>query len=118
MILTSNYTSRKITDAHAALRTSIGYPRFKLAFSLAGSVPELMPKREWLRLPRVEYETLYLAKLESIGVDAIRAAIDKAAAGRTPVLLCFCKLDEVEFCHRRLFASWWERNTGEVIQDL
>lgn len=115
---TANYTTRKLTPAHAPIRTSIGSPRFKLKFALAGSVPELMPRREWLGLTREQYEKLYLAKLDAIGVEKIRRSIEAAASGKEPVLLCFCKLDGSNFCHRRLFAAWWHRRTGQTIAEL
>lgn len=35
---------------------------------------------------------------------------------RDIVLLCWCGKEK--FCHRRLFARWWQEKTGEIINEL
>lgn len=78
-----------------------------------------LPSQAWLGLSREAYEPLYLAKFESLLIDAVRARIAELAAGKIPVLLCFESLKKPgEFCHRRMFADWWERKTGEAVAEL
>jgi hypothetical protein len=119
-MFTSYYASPKIDPKiHAPIRMSIGNPRFRRPYKDAGRILALAPERAWLRLPREQYEPLYLAKLDQLDLDAIRADIARLAAGKIPVLLCFEHLVEPgEWCHRRMFADWWERRTGEAVAEL
>ncbi|MDR2170525.1 MAG: hypothetical protein LBP59_10320 [Planctomycetaceae bacterium] len=35
------------------------------------------------------------------------------------VLLCYEDVSKVgQWCHRRMFAEWWENKTGEIIEEL
>ena len=39
--------------------------------------------------------------------------------GKTLVLLCYEDLRKPDqWCHRTLFAEWWQKMTGEVINEL
>ena len=117
-MMTASYSTKLITPKHAAIRTSLGHPRFTLPYLITGKLPELTPERPWLGLEREEYEPLYLAKLEGVGVDTIRECVAELAGGRIPVLLCFCKVANGAWCHRRMFAEWWEKQTGEPVPEL
>jgi len=107
-----------------AVSISLGTPRFSLPFIPIGSIPELMPERKWMHSPLHLYKPLYLAKLESAGVDRIQrelARVVKAAPTGKVALLCWENVlapKPGEFCHRRLFADWWLEKTGELIEEL
>ncbi len=117
-IYTSFYSSGHLRPEHAAIKTSLGHPRFRLSYKIAGKIPELTPERPWLGLSREKYQPLYLAKLEAAGVDVIRRAIETVAGGRVPVLLCFEHLTDGTWCHRRMFSEWWRRKTGQEVPEL
>jgi rubrerythrin len=34
------------------------------------------------------------------------------------VLLCYENVVKGERCHRRMFAAWWEKRTGEEVPEL
>jgi hypothetical protein len=120
VMLTSYYACPKIDSAvHAPIRISIGNPRFRRPYKDAGRILALAPDRAWLGLPREQYEPLYVAKLEQLDLDLIRADIARLAGTRIPVLLCFEHLAKPgAWCHRRMFAAWWERKTGEMVGEL
>ena len=62
--------------------------------------------------------------LDGYGIDAIQGLMEALrqegeAAGKIPVLLCYEALKTPgQFCHRRMFAEWYESNTGKAIQEL
>lgn len=66
-----------------------------------------------------EFQRLYFAKLDAIGLDVIRTTLEglsKQRHGRDIVLLCFER--DVHECHRGDFADWWLEQTGERILEL
>ena len=66
-----------------------------------------------------EFATKYIARLERIGVERIEqrfAGISAAHDGRGLVLLCYEPAGEP--CHRRLFATWLEQQTGQHVPEL
>ena len=118
MICTSYYASKRITAEYAAIRISVGHPRWRLAYEIAGNIPVLMPARAWLGMDADAYEVLYRAKLDAASVGVIRDAIRTIAGLRPSVLLCFESLADGKWCHRRMFAEWWLEKTGEEIPEL
>lgn len=133
---TSYYQSKKINPAkHLVVQTSNGAPRF-------GTQPEwesehLMPPvalvaRAKAGLDEFAFYREYAAHLDTIGVEKIReeliqlkvAATEPTANAcveipgpREVVLCCFCGPKQ-PYCHRRMFASWWEKHTGQKIEEL
>jgi len=75
-----------------------------------------------LGLPTDVFEEIYRARLDDLGVDAIRALLQRCcddAGNDRPLLLCFENLDEPgKSCHRRMFATWWTENTSEAVPEL
>lgn len=125
MKLVTSYYARALKlpkDKFFVVRTSIGAPRWGQA---DGDLLELAPTRDMLDLEETPYRRKYVSLLKKVGVDAIRnelSRLSKKAAGRTLVLCCFESLSEEnvedgQFCHRRIFADWWEKQTGEVIPE-
>jgi hypothetical protein len=48
-----------------------------------------------------------------------RLAFAKGHDAKGVVLLCFEDLSKPgEWCHRRAFATWWEEQTGEKVEEL
>lgn len=120
-IFTSRFAnSRAIIDSGALpIRTSIGGLRWTPPYSYA-SILELAPDRAWLNLPQDRYEPLYLDRLERLGVGRVRALLDLVVSEEEAVvLLCFENLGKPgAWCHRRMFAEWWEGKTGDKVPEL
>ena len=59
--------------------------------------------------------------MECIGADYIRKLLaGYELLGRDVVLLCYedVRKGESDWCHRTIFADWWQEKTGEVIPEL
>jgi hypothetical protein len=118
---TSYYQSKKLDPKkHLVVQTSVGNTRW-------GTQPEweselIAPPESILGMAQTPYTRAYIAHLEKIGVEALRAELkelNEAAGKREAVLCCFEALKKPgQFCHRRIFAWWWHTETGETIQEL
>ena len=105
------------------VRTSIGSPRFLKCDCNASFIA---PEQDWLDLTEASYRRKYIAKLNKFGVAQFKsefAEIQKSAGKREIVLLCYESLSpekvaEGQFCHRRIFADWWEQQTGEKVEEV
>lgn len=105
----------------AAVKTSLGSPRFQLAkIPMIGNVWEITPRKEYLKAPADIFRAEYFRQLDRYGVKQMlmrfRALAEKG--DEKLVLLCFERLNKGDWCHRQLFAGWWLEQTGEVIPEL
>ncbi|MFD0783878.1 hypothetical protein ACFQZ8_08120 [Micromonospora azadirachtae] len=122
--LFTNRYQRFRPDQGAPVRTTVGKPRFQLPYDVAGFARLLAPTYGMLRMQEGPYRHIYLERLEAAGVDLISeqlAEIADAAGNDRLVLLCFCDLNVPppdNWCHRRMFAAWWEDQTGNEVSEL
>lgn len=106
------------------VQASNGKPRWKLAYDLTYAIREAYPKWSLVKsnLSEEEFTRRYHADLDKVGVDAISSrlrAIAVATGNERLVLLCFEELSKPNnWCHRRMFASWWEAQTGDAVREL
>lgn len=122
MIFTSRYANPELNSCkYTAVRISVGLPRWKLGYEIAGAINELMPKGIFGIEDYDEFLRRYFEKLDAIGVDKIREKLCQfEKLGKPVVLLCYedIRKGDWNWCHRNMFASWWEQNTGEIILEL
>ncbi len=122
MIFTSRYANPELRSCkYTAVRISIGLPKWKLGYEIAGAIDELMPKGIFGIQDYDEFRLRYFAKLDAISVDRIREKLCYfEELGKPVVLLCFedIRRGTWNWCHRKMFASWWEEHTGEMISEL
>ena len=122
MIFTSRYANPELRSSkYTAVRISLGLPRWKVGYEIAGAVEELMPKGIFGIKDYDEFHRRYFAQLDAIGAGRIREKLccfEKL--GKPVVLLCFedVRKGAWNWCHRNIFASWWKLHTGEVISEL
>ncbi|MEV0281791.1 DUF488 family protein [Streptomyces sp. NPDC050610] len=104
------------------VRITLGAPRFKLSYPLKRAVRELAPRREYFSKPLPEFTAAYRADLDKLGAERIAEELRKiteAEGSHRLVLLCFEDLsDPTQWCHRRIFASWWKDITGDAVREL
>lgn len=124
-IYTARYANKRLReDGYFPVGISIGSPRFKLGYELREQCYALAPKGYMLKMEYAPYRVEYFKKLEAIGtgkiIEIVRNLEKRAKAeGKSLVLLCFEDIRKPEnWCHRRLFAEWWEAKTGESIEEL
>ena len=121
MIYTSRFSNPTLKSGeYTAVRISVGTPRWQLAYTIAGEIKELMPFGLHNVEDADEFQRLYCARLERIGVDRIGRQLTKfEALGKPVVLLCFEDVRKPsDWCHRTMFADWWLAKTGEIITEL
>lgn len=102
----------------AAVRITLGYPRFRLGYEIAATMMELAPSRAMFRMTDVaEFATAYRAKLDVVGFDMIvgRLRALHEDTGQPVVLLCFEKPGE--WCHRFELSAWLAER-GVVVVEL
>ena len=105
----------------APVASTVGFPKFPLGYHFAGLSPHVAPRGIFGRdLEEAAFRKLYYERLDSIGakkIEDLLKAIAKASDAKGVVLLCFCDLDK-GYCHRRMFAEWWELNTGQNVPEI
>jgi hypothetical protein len=126
---TCTYQEFQPTMKGVPTRSSNGYPyRLRLPYLLkTGAVQHTMPltfpPSNFRDLTERELTFAYIRQLDETGVSAIRDAAGDlltrlGRVGDRLVLLCYERLDKDPFCHRRLFAKWWQDRTGEEVPEL
>lgn len=104
------------------VRITLSPPRWTLPYPLEHRVKELAPSRAYFGSARAEFEAAYRTQLDGHGVEALAARFQEVAVAGGDlrlVLLCFEDLAEPgEWCHRRMFASWWLERTGAQVREL
>lgn len=122
MIYTSRYSNPELNSgAYVPVAISVGKPRWPLKYKLAGEIMILAPTRAMIKMTDKEaYRNMYIERLNSYGVDRILKALRAfEREGKDTVLLCFEDIRKPEnWCHRTMFAEWWNEQTGEVIEEL
>jgi hypothetical protein len=57
--------------------------------------------------------------LNDIGIKQIKWMLKQVSDGKPVVLLCFEDLRKPgEWCHRSMFAEWYEKQTGKKVVEL
>lgn len=108
-------------DMGQPVRISLGVPKFRLSWRLPSvRLEELTPRGWYFRAPPEVFARKFLEQLDQVGVDRLRGIFEDTLEGDGPlVLLCFERdVRSGNDCHRRRFADWWQKNTGEFVPEL
>ncbi|MFB7424708.1 hypothetical protein ACFC0K_15695 [Streptomyces hydrogenans] len=104
------------------VRITRGHPRYKLAYQLTHRVQELAPAASYFTEPQPIFTASYRADLDNLGaprVAELLGAIAASAGDHRLVLLCFEDLSKPGlWCHRQVFADWWQERTGDAVREL
>jgi hypothetical protein len=124
-LATSRYQAADLIEAsgRAAVGITLGYPRFKLRYPLVANLRQLGPTQEMIQVDDAHlFEEMYRNRLDDLGVSGVRELLTTCAEranNERLLMLCYEDLTRPDLrCHRRLFAAWWEVNTGEVVPEL
>lgn len=123
VIYVSRYSNKKLLDPSLVkIPISRGLPRFKLSYELVKTAYLLCPSYEMLSMyDRDKYEAAYRDQLERMGVEKIKGVLRSLGYGsaKAIVLLCFEDVTKPgQWCHRTMFARWWQEKTGMEIKEL
>jgi hypothetical protein len=121
MIYTSRYSNPQlVSESCLKVKISLGSPRWQVPYGFAGEVNALKPWGLLNIQDKEVYRREYIKQLEKTGVDGIlRQMKPFISQGGDVVLLCFedIRKGENDWCHRTMFADWWTKKTGEVIEE-
>lgn len=120
-LFTSRYGNKEIARSNLiSVGISLGNPRFKTAFKVEASIKELAPTRKMLYMEYDPYKELYFKMLDTIDINELEEQFKTISkGGKDVVLLCFEDLSKQgEWCHRRMFAEWWQKKTGQEVEEL
>lgn len=122
MVYTSRYSNPELkTGKYTAVRISLGTPKWPIGYNLDAEMPDLMPFGLLNKFEQYEdFERAYFARLDQKGVQRILSQLQRfERLGKDVVLLCYEDIRKPDdWCHRRTFADWWLKNTGEAIPEL
>lgn len=105
------------TDGYTPVRISLGLPRFWADAERLPYLRDLAPAGVF-GLEGEAFDRAYVDRLDRIGVERIGLALDtiRQESGQPVVVLaCFEKAGQP--CHRRLFADYWMRKTGQLVPE-
>ena len=125
MIYTSRYANKELSkEEYYAVAISLGLPKFPLKYKIRERSYEIAPKGNMLKMEKGPYRDAYMRKLRDSGRDSIVNLVRRmegtaAEEDKSLVLLCFEDVSKPEqWCHRTMFAEWWEEMTGEKIEEM
>lgn len=123
MVYTSRYSNPELkTGKYTAVRISLGTPKWPIGYNLDAEMKDLMPFGLLGKFERYEdFERAYFERLDQKGVQRIFSQLQRfERLGKDVVLLCYedIRKGPDDWCHRRTFADWWLKNTGEAIPEL
>jgi hypothetical protein len=121
-IYTSRWQNKRLADLDVVpVGISRGTPRFKLPYRYR-LLRMLAPTHETFGIEdEEEFRRAYVGHLEELGVAYIGNWLERISyehGGMPLVLLCYENTHAGEVCHRRMFAEWWTKRTGETVAEL
>jgi hypothetical protein len=120
VLATSRYQAKDLILASGLVPVgiSIGKPKFPLGYECV-YMREAAPWGLRELADNDEFSERYQARLDGIGIEVFQrrfAEISEAHNSRGLVFLCFEPVGA--FCHRRVFAEWFEQQDGQDVPEL
>jgi hypothetical protein len=123
-IWTGRYRNPNVAKVDAVkVRITVGAPKFGLRYKITDHIPELAPYGDLFDIDdREAFTPGYYRRLDDLGIDWIRARLDRAsqaASVKDVILLCFEKVDQGrDWCHRLVLAEWVKNVSGEIWEEM
>lgn len=122
MIYTSRYANPELKSGkYTVVGITRGAPKFKLGYSLAGNIIEIAPPGYLFNeYDRKRFTPQYFKHMDRSGPALIARMLSfYEKQGKDVVLCCYEDVRNPEdWCHRLVFAEWWQSRTGECIEEL
>jgi hypothetical protein len=122
MIYSSWYGNKEIaTTGIFPVGISLYPPRWKTAFKVRYRIRDIAPTQDMLEMEYGPYFRRYIKQLEGLDIVKLQKNFKEISANGAHdiVLLCFEDINkEGEWCHRRMFAEWWHKKTGQKIEEI
>ncbi len=122
-IWTSRFSNPELqTGNYTVLGIVRGLPRFKLKYQLGGNIIQIAPPRYLFHEENREVFTKqYFQYMNSQGIEKIELLLDIYKSNGKDIVLCCYEDVRIpdEWCHRLVFAEWYEEKTGGIkIEEL
>lgn len=122
-IWTSRFSNPELqTGNYTVLGIVRGLPRFKLKYQLDGNIIQIAPPRYLFHEENREVFTKqYFQYMNSQGIEKIELLLDIYKSNGKDIVLCCYEDVRIpdEWCHRLVFAEWYEEKTGGIkIEEL
>lgn len=121
-IYTSRFSNPELKSGkYTTVRISLGTPKWPLGYHLDAELADLMPFGLLNRFEQYEdFERAYFDRLNQKGTQRILSQLQRfERLGKDVVLLCYEDIRKPDdWCHRRMFADWWMKQTGKEIPEL
>lgn len=122
MLYTSRFGNKELnTGKYTVVGVVRSMPKFPVKYEIAGNIIQIAPPGYlWTENNRERFTKPYFEHLERSGYKMIRQILQKYLdIGKDVVLCCYEDVRKPnEWCHRLVFAEWWEIKTGEKIEEL
>lgn len=105
-------------DMGVAVRITLGRPR---NMKPDAEIRELAPHPSYFKASDEVFHARYIEQLDRYGHHKIQdtfTLLDEFGSGRPLILLCFERLSRDPSCHRRMFADWYQQQTGIFVPEL
>ncbi len=122
-LYTARFANRTLAPHPAAkVQISLGAPKFPLPYNLH-QLLELAPAGFMLHKPEADFAGLYTKLLQRRGGAEFFAErfaeVARTAGVDQLALLCYEDLRTPGlWCHRRVFASWYQEQVGEEVLEI
>lgn len=122
-LFTASY-ARFAPSSGVPIQASNGAPKFPIRYELRHKAKPVYPRWKLIAdgLNQEQFREAYWRDLDRVGVQKFAElfeSIAKAEGDYRLVLLCFEDVSKPgQWCHRRMFANWWEQKTGDTVREL
>lgn len=117
MIYTSYFGKKKGNfEKTAYVSIAVALPKYQLGYEV-GELPIISPRGVFGRFEGEDYKREYFRRLDGFGKERIARELERVKGNKENLVL-LCHEKDASVCHRRMFAEWWEKETGEVINEF
>lgn len=121
-IYTSRFSNPELrTGKYTVVGIVRGLPKFHLGYSLAGNIIEFAPPGYLFNEnDRAVFTRKYFRHMDIIGKDRAKELLRPYSLLEKDIVLCCYEDVRIpdEWCHRLVFAEWWQARTGTAISEL
>lgn len=121
-IYTSRFANPELQTGNYTVAGIVrGMPRFKLKYHLAGNIIQIAPPGYLFHEnDRERFTPKYFRHMDQQGANFIQNILNEyLREGKDVVLCCYedVRIPD-EWCHRLVFAEWYEEKTGIKVEEL
>lgn len=121
-IYTSRFSNPELrTGKYTVVGIVRGLPKFNLGYNLDGNIIEFAPPGYLFNEnDRAIFTPKFFAHLDKVGIEHAKYLLRPYLSYNKDIVLCCYEDVRIpnEWCHRLVFAEWWQARTGNVIPEL